>query len=70
MAADLTQWPVEIMGDDRSADIRFRAGTGGEMSPAWASYMLNLWWRAGDKKLAFAEAVKQTAVHFMVGDQP
>lgn len=51
------------------ADIRFRPGQGGEMSPEWAAYMLNLWWSARDKKLTFAEAAKAAAVHFMVGEQ-
>ena len=55
---------------DPPYDIKFRPGQGGEMSPEWAAYMLNLWWAARDKKLAFAEAVKLTVVHFMVGEQP
>lgn len=51
-------------------DVTFRPGPGGAMTTEWAAYAMNLWWKAGDKKLSFAEAVKQTALHFMVGDQP
>ena len=49
-------------------DIRFRPGPGGEMTAEWAAYMLNLWWSARDKKLAFSEAAKRATVHFMVGE--
>jgi hypothetical protein len=58
--------------DDKPApqDIRFRPGQGGEMTPEWAGYMLNLWWSAKDKKLSFADAARLTVVHFVVGDQP
>lgn len=51
-------------------DVRFRPGQGGEMTHEWMAYAANLWWKAGDKKLTFAEAMRQTAVHFLVGDQP
>ena len=61
---------ASLDGAPEPASIRFRPGQGGEMSPEWAAYMLNLWWAARDKKLAFAEAVKLTVVHFMVGEQP
>lgn len=53
-----------------SQDIRFRPGRGGELTPEWAAYMLNLWWTARDSKLTFSAAIKTTSTHFLVGEQP
>ena len=70
MATEVDPWKVPTEFPPAVEDIRFRPGQGGTMTPEWAAYMLNLWWSARDKKLAFAEAVKLTVVHFMVGEQP
>ena len=69
MSADLDQWAPH-MTTDRAADIRFGKAEGNVMSSEWMAYAVGLWHAAGDKKFTFAEAVKQTAVHFMVGEQP
>lgn len=49
-----------------AADLRFGPAPGNTMSPPWAAHMLALWFQAGSGKLPFADAVKATAVHFMV----
>lgn len=68
MSATVDQWAAPDFAPP-APNIRFRDGTGGEVSPEWAAHMLGLWYAARDKKLSFAEAVKATAVHFMVGEQ-
>lgn len=47
-------------------DLRFGPAPGNTMSPPWAAHMLTLWFQAGDKRITFADAVRSTAVHFMV----
>ena len=47
-------------------DLRFGPAPGNTMSPAWMAYAVGLWHQAGTGKLSFADAVKATAVHFMV----
>lgn len=52
------------------ADLRFGPARGNAMSPEWMAYAVGLWHQAGDKRLTFADAMRQTVVHFMVeGEQ-
>lgn len=62
----MANWDDRVLPPIPPPDLRFGSAPGNTMSPAWAAHMLGLWFQAQGQKITFADAIRSTAVHFMV----